>query len=323
MRRRDFIAGLSAVAWPVTAQAQQPAMPLIGWLSSGRPRTTYVLSILRLGLNEMGYVEGRNVAIEARFAEDDYDRLPALAADLVRRQVDVILATTDRSIVAAKAATRTIPIVFTAGNDPVRLGFVAGLNRPSGNLTGVSILSTELVPKRAELLHELIPTATAFGVLLNPGNPNSQTLPRDLQVTARTLGLQLHVLHANAEREFDAAFARAAQLGVSGLMIAPDSMFNNWIDRLGALSVRYAIPTISQFRGFVAAGGLMSYGGSLEEAFRVAGVYIGRILKGEKPADLPVQQLTKVELFINMRTAKALGLTVPLSLLGRADEVIE
>jgi len=263
MQRREFISllGGAAAAWPLAALAQQqPALPVIGWLSSARASMTiYYISVVRQGLSDMGYVEGRNVAIEARFAEDDYDRLPALAADLVRRRVNVILASSDPSILAAKAATQTIPIVFTSGLDPVKSGIVDSLNRPGGNLTGGFTLNVELVPKRLELLHELLPTATAFGVLINPANPNSQTLPRDLQSAARALGVQIHILHARAERDFDTAFATLAQLRAGGLVIAADPFFTNSTEQLAALSVRHAMPTIFQYREFAAAGGLMSY----------------------------------------------------------------
>jgi putative ABC transport system substrate-binding protein len=325
MQRREFITliGGAAAAWPLSARAQQPAMPVIGFLHSGSP-DMYAdrLRTFRQGLKEAGYVEGENVAIEYRWAENQYDRLPALAADLVRRQVAVIAANSPAAL-PAKAATTTIPIVFTSGLDPVAVGLVASLNRPGGNLTGIASLNVEIGPKRLELLHELVPTATIFALLLNPTNPYAQTLSRNLQAAARTLGLQLHVLHASTEREIDTVFAILTQLRAGGLVIGPDAFFNDRSEQLAALTVRHAVPAISQYREFAAAGGLMSYGGSTTDSFRQVGVYTGRILKGEKPADLPVVRSTKVEMILNLKTAKALGLTVPLPLIGRADEVIE
>jgi putative ABC transport system substrate-binding protein len=328
MRRREFIAGLGgAVAWPLGARAQQPALPVIGLLNSSSPDLSADrLRIFREGLSESGYVEGRNVAIEYRFAQDDFDRLPELAADLVRRRVAVIAA--PGSVVAAyaaKAATATIPIVFQTGVDPVEAGLVASLNRPGGNLTGVTTLGVEVGPKRLELLHELVPTASIVALLINPANPaqrvDSET--RGMQAAARILGLQLHILRASAERDFEAVFANLAQLGAGGLVIGGDPFLISRGRQLAALALRYAVPTIFQYREFVADGGLMSYGGNLTDATHLVGVYTGRILKGEKPGDLPVQQGTKVVLTINMKTAKALGLAVPITLLGRADEVIE
>jgi putative ABC transport system substrate-binding protein len=325
MRRRQFITllGGTATGWPLAARAQQPAMPVIGLLNGGSPKAyaPYVAAF-RQALKEGGYIEGQNVAIEYRWAEGRYDRLPALAADLVRRQVTVIAANTPAAFMA-KAATATIPIVFTLGGDPVEVGLVASLNRPGGNITGVTQLNVEVAPKRLELLHELIPTATIMAVLVNPTNSNAETLSRDLQAAARTLGVQLHILHASTERDIDEAFAGLPQLRAGGLMIGGDAFFNTRSEQLGALTVRHAVPTIYQYREFAAAGGLMSYGSNLADAYHLAGVYTARILGGAKPADLPVQQSTKVELIINMKTAKALGLTFPLSLLGRADEVIE
>jgi putative ABC transport system substrate-binding protein len=324
MRRRALIAALGgAAAWPLVARAQQPSMPVIGFLHSGSPNL-YAdrLRTFRQGLKEAGYVEGENVAIEYRWAENQYDRLPALAADLVRRQVAVIIANNPAAL-PAKAATTTIPIVFQVGSDPVAVGLVASLNRPGGNLTGITSLNVEIGPKRLELLRELVPTATIFALLVNPTNPNAETLSRDLQGAARSLGLQLHVLHASTELDFDTVFTTLTQLRAGGLVIGPDAFFNDRSEQLAALTVRHAVPAISQYREFAAAGGLMSYGGGTTDSFHQVGVYTGRILKGEKPADLPVVQTTKAEMILNLKTAKALGITVPLLLIGRADEVIE
>jgi len=326
MRRRDFIkvvAGTGA-AWPFATRAQ-PAMPVIGFLdaASAADRTD-VMRAFREGLAEAGYIEGQNVTIEYRWAEGRYDRLPALAADLVRRRVDVIAATGGPAALAAKAARATIAIVFRLAADPIAAGLVASLSRPAGNVTGVTSLNLEVGPKRLEFLHELVPTATIMAALVNPTNPsNAEILSRDLQATARVLGLQLHLLHASSDADIDAVFATLTELRAGGLVIGTDAFFQSRDEKLAALTLRYRIPTIYQWREFVAAGGLMSYGGSAPDSYRLAGVYTGRILKGEKPADLPVQQATKLELFINLKTAKALGLTVPQSLLASADEVIE
>jgi putative tryptophan/tyrosine transport system substrate-binding protein len=327
MRRREFITllGGAAVGWAHAARAQQPAkLPTIGFLGSrGSGDDPHLLTAFRRGLKEADYVEGQNVAIEYRFAENQYERLPALAADLVRRQV-ALIAANGPAAQAAKAATATIPIVFTAGFDPVEVGLVASLNRPGGNITGVSILDVELGPKRLELLHEVVPTATIIAVLVNPTDPTrAETTLRDLQAAAHTLGLQLHALYASTDHDFDTAFASLVQLQAGGLVIGGEPFFNSRSEQLGALTFRHAVPTIYQFRAFAAAGGLASYGANLTDAYRQAGLYGGRILKGERPGDLPVVQSTKVELIINLKTAKMLGLTVPLSLLGRADEVIE
>jgi putative ABC transport system substrate-binding protein len=297
-------------------------MPVIGFLNSASPDPyAYLVRAFRQGLSETGYGEGSNVVIEYRWAEGQYDRLPALADDLVRRQVSVIAATSTPAALTAKAATTTVPIVFTTGSDPVKLGLVGSLSRPGGNVTGVTQLNVEVGPKRLELARELLPAATVVALLVNPTNPIAETL--DLRAAARTLGLQLHVLRASTEGEIDDAFAILVRLRASALVIGSDVFFNTRSEQLAALAVRHAVPAIFHLREFVAAGGLMSYGGSLRDSYRGAGGYTGRILKGDKPADLPVQQSTKVELIINLKTANALGLTIPLPLLARADEVIE
>ena len=328
MQRREFITllGGAASAWPLAARAQQPVMPVIGFLGSGSPElSANLVRAFREGLSETGYVEGRNITIEYRWAGGQNDRLPALAADLVRHQVSVIAVLVGTpATLATKAATGTIPIVFAVGTDPVAAGLVASLARPGGNVTGVTNLSTELGPKRLELLRELIPTAKIIALLVNPTSPFiTENISKDLQLTARTLGLQLHILNASTERDFDTVFATFAQLRADALVIAPDAMFISRSEQLGSLTLQHAVPAITQFREFAAAGGLMSYGGSFTEAARQVGVYAGRILKGEKPTDLPVQQSTKAELIINLKTAKALGITVPQALVSRADEVIE
>jgi putative ABC transport system substrate-binding protein len=327
MRRREFITLLGggvAATWPFVVGAQ-PAMPVVGFLSSASPQSyAHVVAAFRQGLKEVGHVEGQSIAIEYRWAEGQYERLPLLAAELVRRQVAVIATTSTPAAFAAKAATTTIPIVFEIGFDPVALGLVASLNRPGGNLTGVTNLSVEVGVKQLELLHELVPTATTIALLVNPTNRTlAEVLLRDAQLAAGKLGLQLHVLHASTERDFDTVFATLAQLPVRALWIGTDSFFISRSEQLAALAVRYAIPAGFYFREFVVAGGLMSYGGSFTDAHRLAGVYVGRILKGEKPADLPILQPTKFELAINLKAAKALGLTVPQTLLATADEVIE
>jgi putative ABC transport system substrate-binding protein len=326
MQRRDFVTllGGAAATWPLAARAQQPAMPVIGFLSSGAadPFADRVHAF-RLGLSETGHVEGRNVAIEYRWAEGQNDRLPALAADLVRRQVTVIAAAGGLSARSAKAATTTVPIVFWIEGDPVEVGLVASLNRPGGNLTGVTTLGAELGAKRIELLHEVVPTAIAIAVLVSPSTLTAATLSRDLQVAARTLGLQLYVLHANTERDFATSFATLIQQRAGGLVIGPGPLFFSRSEELAALALRHGVPSIFQFRQFAAAGGLMSYGGSATDSYRQVGAYTGRILKGEKPADLPVEQATKVDLIINLKTARTLGLEIPPMLLARADEVIE
>jgi putative ABC transport system substrate-binding protein len=328
LRRRQFITllGCAAVAWPLAARAQQPA-PVIGFLSSYAPDAfgQRVAAAFRQGLGETGYVEGRNVTIESRWAAGEYDRLPALAADLVRRQVAVIAATGGAtSARAAKAATTTIPIVFSTAGDPVELGLVAGLSRPSGNLTGVTNLNMEVGPKRLELVHNLVPAAATIALLVNPTNNTAEAQLREMQAAARTLGVQLQVLRASTEREIDDAFAVLTQLRTGGLVIAADPFFNGLHEQLAALALRHGVAAVYLNREFAAAGGLASYtGGSTIDNVHQVGVYTGRILKGEKPGDLPVQQSTKTELVINLRTAKALGLAVSTNLLAIADEVIE
>jgi ABC-type uncharacterized transport system substrate-binding protein len=328
VKRREFITllGGAAAAWPLAARAQQGAMPVIGFLGSASPeRWVSRMRAFHQGLSETGHVEGRNVAIEYRWAEGRNDRLPALAADLVGRQVTVIVAPgSTPAALAAKAATTTIPIVFEVASDPVELGLVTSLARPGGNITGVTSLNAEVQPKRLELLHELVPTATVVGLLVNPTNPSlAEFTTKNLHGAARSLGLELHILHASADRDFDAVFATLLQLRAGALVIGADPLFTSRLEQLAALTVRHAVPAIYQFREFTAAGGLMSYGGSLTDTFRAVGVYSGRVLRGDKPAELPVQQTTKVELFLNLRTAKALGLEVPRTLVARADEVIE
>ena len=314
MRRREFIGLIGgAAAWPLAARAQQPAMPVIGFLNGASPAGyAPMVASFHQGLKDTGYVEAQNVTIEYRWADGRYDRLPAMATDLVRRQVAVIVSNSP-GMPAAKAATTTISIVFTTSGDPVNLGFVASLNRPGGNMTGVTQLNVEVAPKRLELMHEVVPTATIMAALLNPAYPSAETQLRDLQAAARSLGLQLHVLRASNARDVDGAFTTLAQLRAGALVISSDPFFNSRTEQLAALALRDAVPTIFQYREFVAAGGLMSYGGSVMDSYRQAGVYTGRILKGERPANLPVQQTTKVELILNLKTAKALGLTVPLT----------
>ena len=326
MRRRDFFCVIGAAAvWPCAARAQQSAMPVIGFLNAefaqgyARPLAAFLK-----GLKESGYEDGRNVGIEYRWAEGHNDRLPAMAADLVRRQVTVIAATTTPAALAAKAATATIPIVFESATDPVRFGLVDSLNRPGGNVTGVTQTNAEVAPKLLQLLHELLPTAHVLGLLLNPASPAlSGNQKKEFLAAAQTLGIELHVLNASTDSDLDAAFADLIQLRAGGLVISTDPFFTSRSEQLAAQATRYAIPTVYKGREFAAAGGLLSYGTDIADTFRLAGVYTGRILKGEKAADLPVQQAEKVELIINMKTAKTLGITFPLTLLGRADEVIE
>ena len=327
MRRREFIAfvGTAAAAWPMAARAQQQNMPLIGFLNVGssdgyRP----MAAAFRRGLQETGYVEGQNVAIEYRWGEGQSDRLPAMVDDLIHRRVAVIAATSTPAALAAKAATKTIPIVFETGGDPIQLGLVASLSRPSGNVTGVTQLNGQVVPKALEVLHELLPTAKTVALLVNPADPAvAEDQTREGMSAARMLGLELHVLKASTEAQLEAVFANLSQSQISGLVVGPEAFFTSHTRQLVALAVRHKVPTVYRGREFAAAGGLVSYGTSPESSYHLAGVYSGRVLKGEKPADLPVQQATKFELYINLKTAKALGISVPLPLSGRADEMIE
>jgi putative ABC transport system substrate-binding protein len=324
-RRRDFITLLGGAAvWPIVARAQ-PAMPVVGFLSSQAPDLPGpTVRSFHQGLAEAGYIEGRNVAIEYRWADGHYDRLPALAADLVRRKVTVIATTSGiPSAAAAKTATTTIPIVFSAGVDPVKAGLVASLNRPGGNITGVASLSVEVGPKRLQLLHEAVPAATTIGLLVDPANPNAETLSRDLVAAGRALRLQMHVLRASADREFAGVFEMLMQLHAGALMIGNDPFFTGRSATLAALALRYKLPAIYQYRDFADAGGLMTYGPSLPAIARQVGVYTGRVLKGEEPRDLPIQQITKLDLIFNLKTAKAFGLDIPATTLALADEVIE
>ena len=327
MRRRDFIKVVvgSAVTWPLASRAQQRAMPVVGFMNSTDAESAkQQLAAFVKGLEEVGYVDGKNVVIEYRWAEAKVDRLPAIAADLVQHQVDVIAATTTPAALAAKTATKTIPIVFETGNDPIKLGLVASLNRPGANVTGVTQLNSGLVAKQLEVLHELLPTAKTAALLVNPANPLLvEEEIRETTSAAQMLGLELHVLKASTEEQLETIFANLSQSQISGLVVGPESFFTSHIGQLAALAVRHKVPTIYRGREFAAAGGLVSYGTSITSSHHLAGVYTGRILKGEKPADLPVQQAIKFELYINLKTAKALGITVPLPLSGRADEVIE
>jgi ABC-type uncharacterized transport system substrate-binding protein len=326
VRRREFITLVGGLAaWPLAARAQQPAIPVVGFINAAAAQSyKQQLSAFLKGLSEAGYVDGRNVTIEYRWGEEQNDRLPAMAADLVRRQVAVIAASSTPAVLAAKAATTTIPIVFEMGADPVQLGLVPSLNRPGGNVTGITQSNQEMAPKRLQLLHELLPATRVMALLVNPAYPTvAETDTKEVQAAARTLGLELHVLNASTERDFDGVFAKLIQLRAVGLVIGGSAFLRSSTDHLAALTVRHAVPAIFFGREFAVAGGLLSYGTDIPEAYRLAGIYTGRVLKGDKPADLPVQQATKVELIINLRTAKALGITVPNTLIGRADEVIE
>jgi putative tryptophan/tyrosine transport system substrate-binding protein len=326
MRRREFITLFGvAAAWPLAARAQQPAMPVIGYLSVARERAIeHLTAAFRKGLAEQGYVEGRNVEILYRWAETQFDRLPALAADLVRRRVDVIVTTAGAaSALAAKSATASIPIVFQMGEDPIDAGLVTSLNRPGGNITGATFLSGALTPKRLELLHEMVPAVTMIGYLVNPTNPQTKAQISQTEAGARALGVRLPILDASTPSEIEATFKIFVEERIGALLVDNDALFFNERDRLAALAARHAIPAIYHSRENVKAGGLMSYGAAFADAFRLAGTYAGRILKGETPSDLPIQQSARIELILNMKTAKALGLTFPLTLLGRADDVIE
>jgi len=326
MRRREFIKLLGATAtWPLSAWAQQPTMPVIGFINAAAQQDyKRQLAAFLKGLGETGYVEGQNVTIEYRWAEGNNDRLPALAADLVGRQVAVIAATSTPAALAAKAATASVPIVFEVGADPVQLGLVGNLNRPDGNVTGVTQTNVEMTPKRLQLLHELLPAARVMALLVNPANEaTTETTTREVLAAARALGIELHVLNANIARDVEAAFTKAVELRAGGMVVSGGPFFFSQTENLAARCLQHAMPTIYQFHRFTAAGGLMSYGSEITDAYRLAGVYTGRVLKGDRPADLPVQQATKVEFIINLRTAKALGINVPNTLMGRADEVIE
>jgi putative ABC transport system substrate-binding protein len=324
VRRRQFIAGLgSAAVWPVVARAQQSSVPVIGWLGLlSADDNRYMFAFLQ-GLKDTGYVEGQNVAIEYRWAEGQPDRLPALAADLVRRRVAIIQAGSSSTALAAKAATTTIPIVFVTGGDPVALGLVTSLNRPGANLTGTANLGRELAPKRLQMIHDLLPNAAVFGVLVDPAFPSTQAMIIDLQAAAHTLGLPLVVVNARTDRDLETAFATFSQQRIGAVLIGSSPFFNQRTVQLAALAARHALPAIYTYREYALAGGLISYGGSLDYVMHQAGNYAGRILKGDKPADLPVQQITKIDLVINLKTAKALGLTIPETLLATADEVIQ
>jgi len=325
MRRRAVLVliGGATVGWSCLTRAQRPATPVIGFLSStsAEAYATRVAAFHR-GLNDAGFTEGHNVVIEYHWAEGQYDRLPAMAADLVRREVSVMVAITTPAAIAAKAATITIPIIFEMGTDPVEVRLIASLNHPGGNLTGVSLLNVELAAKRLELLHEVAPTPTVAAII-NPTNRNAEIISRDLREAAHTLGVQLHVLHATTERDLDTVLGTMAELRVGGLVIGSDPFFNTQSQRLASLLLRGGFPAIYQYREFAAAGGLMSYGGDIIEPFHQAGIYTGRVLAGANPGDLPIVQSSRVELIVNLKTAKALGVTVPPSILARADEVIE
>jgi len=327
LKRREFMTllGGAAAAWPLPARAQQTSIPVIGYVGSdSADQYEVLLRAFRLGLKATGFIEGQNLAVEYRWAEGRNNKLPELTADLVRRQVAVIVAPTTPSVLAAKTATKTIPIVFFTAGDPIDLGLVTSLSRPDSNLTGATTLTLEVGPKWLQLMREMVPKANSLALLINPTSPNlAETQSRDLQAAAHSQGVQLHVLRASTEQDFETAFASVVQLRAGGLVISSDSFFFTRSAQLAKLALRHAVPTIFGFREFVAAGGLMSYGGTLTESFRWVGVYTGRILKGEKPANLPVQQSTKIELFINLKTAEALGLEVPPTLLTRADDVIE
>jgi putative ABC transport system substrate-binding protein len=326
VKRRTFIAGLgAAAAWPLAARGQQVAVPVVGYLAaaSAAQYTPHLVPAFRQGLSEAGYTDGRNVAIEYRWADGQYDRLPALTIDLVSRRVNVIFAASNAAVLAAKPAAIGTPIVFSIGADPVKLGLVASMNRPGGNITGVSFLSTAIMAKSLEVLHEAVPNVAVVGALINPTNPDAESNTREAQEAAAVLGLELHVLNASTKREIDSAIATLVERHAGALLVEGDSFFFDQKDQVIALAARHSIPAISSVSEWVYGGGLMSYSASIAEAHRIAGGYVGRVLRGEKPADLPVQQMTKIELVVNLKTARALGIAMPLPLLGRADEVIE
>jgi putative tryptophan/tyrosine transport system substrate-binding protein len=326
MKRRDLIRilGAAIATRPVAARAQSPGVPIIGFLSSrGAGDAPQYLAAFRQGLHDLGFVEGQTVAVEYRFADNQYDRLPAMTEDLVRRRVAVIVASTIPAALAAKGANANVPIVFETAYDPISVGLVTSLNRPGGNVTGVTQLNVEVAPKRLELLHELMPDAKVMALLINPDNPGAKGQSNDALSVAKSLGIELQVLYAARDPDFDEVFAKLGPLGASALDINSDPFFTARQEQLAKLTVRHNVPAVYENREFVTAGGLMSYGGDLAEASRLTGVYAGRILKGEKPGDLPVQQVTKVQMFLNLKTAKVLGIQFPLSILGRADAVIE
>jgi len=326
MRRREFILALggTAVAWPPAAQAQQSALPLIGFMNNSTANGSEDLKAAFLkGVGEAGYIDGKNVTIEYHWADGQPDRLPGVAGDLVRRQVSVIVATSTPAALAAKEATATIPIVFETAADPIKLGLAASLNRPGGNATGVAQFNAVLVAKRVGLLHDLIPTAKIIGMLVNPTDPRTETQTKDAQDAAHALGLQIHVLNASTKAEIDAAFAAMPEFRIEAILVGTGEFFRRQSENLAVLAARQGVPAVYQYREFAAAGGLISYGASLPDAYRLAGVYTGRILKGEKPADLPVMQPTKFELVINLKTARTLGLSITPGVLAIADDVIE
>ena len=327
MQRRDFIKAIissAAAAWPFATPAQQLAMPMIGFLHTGSPGPyQHLVAAFHQGLKETGYVDGQNVIIEFRWAEGHYDRLPAMVADLVRRKANIIAAVTTPAALAAEASKTTIAIIFDTAGDPVRLGLVANLNRPGRNITGVAWLGSELVAKRLGLLRDLIPTAAAIGLLVNPSDPRTKAQVKDMQEAAHALGLQIHIVNASSEGELNAAFAKLTELRVSALIVGTGELFNSRTEQLAGWTAQLKLPAIYQAREFVTAGGLMSYGASRIDAYRQAGIYVGRVLKGEKASDLPVSQSTKFELVINLKTAKALGLVIPSGVLAIADEVVE
>jgi putative tryptophan/tyrosine transport system substrate-binding protein len=325
MRRREFIKGVavSVAAWPLAARAQKPEKPVVGFINAASATKAYERNVAAFlkGLGEAGFVDGQNVTVEYHWADGQNDRLPAIAADLVRRQVAVIAATTTPAALAARLATTTIPIVFEGGMDPIRVGLVARLDRPGRDITGVTQLNVQVAPKRLQLLHEVVGKATVIAFLINPNEPNPERA--DMEEAARNLGVELRVLNASTERDFDAAFEKVVQMRAGGLVVGSSGFFVAHLEELAALAVRHAVPAVFENRDFAAAGGLMSYGGSITDAYRMTGVYVGRILKGEKVSELPVQQGTKVEFCINLKAARALGLDVPNTLVGRADEVID